>query len=381
MNGDDYVIAIDIGAGLGAKVGLFVNPHTQIADGLLHLDEFGSGVDALVERLIKIVHTMARTAGRNLNHARAIGIASPGLFRSDGCYLLAANLPFLNGQNLRKRMQEATGLPTGIENDANAGGLAEWSVLRTDVLYWVFGGGWGGAWISKAGEVQFPALDWDGNDAGLHYTNEPGYAIPLDKLNLRTMFYQYGVSFDRFERIAAEDLGFTNNKLTGPCGNHDTIRAEVILSGPGRCRLFRAMVGDDDFYVKFLDIHESKKMTDPSVAGQHISKLSRMRVEAAVQTDRLFGRILAQATQILMKQARQDGMPDGIPICLGGKPSYALPYFGPSAQGRLGAMGIMSYLRPSVIDERGFNANLVGAAVLAEKTFAQSQSRPAFSQV
>jgi hypothetical protein len=28
----------------------------------------------------------------------------------------------------------------------------------------------------------------------------------------------------------------------------------------------------------------------------------------------------------------------------------------------------MSYLRPSVIDERGFNANLVGAAVLAEQT-------------
>jgi hypothetical protein len=27
----------------------------------------------------------------------------------------------------------------------------------------------------------------------------------------------------------------------------------------------------------------------------------------------------------------------------------------------------MSYLRPSVIDERGLNANLVGAAVLADK--------------
>jgi len=27
----------------------------------------------------------------------------------------------------------------------------------------------------------------------------------------------------------------------------------------------------------------------------------------------------------------------------------------------------MSYLRPSVIDERGLNANIVGAAVLAEK--------------
>jgi hypothetical protein len=95
-----------------------------------------------------------------------------------------------------------------------------------------------------------------------------------------------------------------------------------------------------------------------------------MRVDSAVNTDRLFGRILAQATMVLFKQARRDGLPEGLPICLGGKPSYALPYFGPSAQGRLGALGIMSYMRPSVIDERGLNANLIGAAVLAEKTWA-----------
>ena len=54
-------------------------------------------------------------------------------------------------------------------------------MVRTDLLYWVFGGGWGGAWIDRAGQVRFPALDWDGNDRKLHYTNEPGYGIPLDK--------------------------------------------------------------------------------------------------------------------------------------------------------------------------------------------------------
>jgi hypothetical protein len=69
----------------------------------------------------------------------------------------------------------------------------------------------------------------------------------------------------------------------------------------------------------------------------------------------------------MCRQARRDGLPNGAPICLGGKPSYALPYFGPSTQRRLGAGGLMSYLRPSVIDERGLNANLVGAAVLADK--------------
>ncbi len=369
MKSNDCVIAIDIGAGLGAKIGVFTDPHTQVAEGLLRAEDFGQEVGVFVERLVAVLREVLGKQDRPLETARAVGIASPGLFRSDGSYVLAANLPFLNNQNLRLRIEQAVGLPTGIENDANAGGLAEWSVMRTDLLYWVFGGGWGGAWISGDGEVRFPALNWDGDDSHLHYTNEPGYAIPLDKLSLRTMFYQYGVSFDRFERIALEDLDGQGNKLLGPCNNPQTIRAEVILSGPGRCRLFRAMVGDDDFYEKFLDIHETRQMTDPSIAGQHISKLSRMRVEAAVQTDRLFGRILAEATQIMFRQAKRDHLAENIPICLGGKPSYALPYFGPSAQGRLGAMGIMSYLRPSVVDERGFNANLVGAAVLAEKTY------------
>jgi hypothetical protein len=364
---DRFSIAIDIGAGLGVKIGLFADPQNQFGDALLPREEFEDSFESLTAKLLDKLEQLLKQHDRPLSDARGIGIASPGLFRSDGSYLLAANLPFLSGRNLKQKLADATGLPTAIENDANAGGLAEWSVIRTDLLYWVFGGGWGGVWVDRTGTVKFPALDWDGDDRSLHYTNEPGYAIPLDKLNLKTLFYQFGASFDRFEQIAAEEQGLSTGKLTGPAGDPDSIRAEVVLSGPGRCRLFRAVVGDDEFYQRFLDIREKRQMTDPSVAGKHISKLSNMRVEAAVNTDRLFGRILAQATLVMFKQARKNGLREGLPICLGGKPSYALPYFGPAAQGRLGAAGIMSYLRPSVIDERGFNANLVGAAVLAEK--------------
>ena len=32
-------------------------------------------------------------------------------------------------------------------------------------------------------------------------------------------------------------------------------------------------------------------------------------------------------------------------------------------------MGIMSYLRPSVLDEKSMNANLVGASVLARRAY------------
>ncbi len=127
------------------------------------------------------------------------------------------------------------------------------------------------------------------------------------------------------------------------------------------------MVGSDDFYTQYLDIHEVDEMTDPAIAGKHISKLSRMRVEAAVNADRLYGKILAEAARVLLKQAEADGLTKGAPICLGGKPSYALPYFGPSAQRLLGKMGYLNYLRPSILDERGSNANLNGAVLLAER--------------
>ena len=267
---DPFYIAIDVGAGLGVKIGLFANQSKQIDDDLLRTDEYEPEFESFVKRLLEKLVQFLKKNGRRVNAARAIGIASPGLFRSDGSYLLAANLPFLCGQNLKRRMIEETGVPAAIDNDANLGGLAEWSIVQTDLLYWVFGGGWGGAWVDKSGQVRFPALDWDGDDRKLHYTNEPGYGIPLDKLTLKALFYQHGASFDRFEQIAAEEMNTPDGKLTGPAGDPSSIRAEVILSGPGRCRLFRAVVGDDDFYERFLDIREKRQMTDPSIAGRLI---------------------------------------------------------------------------------------------------------------
>ncbi len=264
-------------------------------------------------------------------------------------------------------MENRLGIPAAIANDADAGGLAEWSILRLELLYWVFGGGWGGTWVDRNGEIRYPSTGWDGLDSSLHYSNEPGYAIGLERSRLRSLFAEVGAHWELFEVQLNEDSALPADSLVGPEGRKDTLRAEVILSGPGRCRLFRSLVEDDDSYKKYLEIHEIAEVTDPASAGAHISKLSGMRVEAAVNTDRLYGKVLAEATRILLRQAEADGLPQGVPICLGGKPSYALPYFGPSTQRVLGKSGLFNYLRPSVIDERGSNANLVGAAELARR--------------
>ncbi len=370
----DHFLAIDIGTGQGAKIALFKTVHTTVAETMLHRNEYGQSYESFAERLIDHLKAFISKAGLSFDRIKAIGIACAGILRSDGEFQLVTNHRHFNGHNLRAHLEEHFGVPVGIENDANAGALAEWSVLKLELLYWVFGGGWGGAWITRDGTVRFPANDWDGDDASLHYTNEPGYAIPLDKLMLKMLFHEVNASYELFERIAVEDLDPPGGVITGPGGDRDSIRAEVILSGPGRLRLFRTLVGDDDYYERFLDTGECDFLKDASTAGHYIDKLSSMRVEAAINTDRLYGKVLARATRIMLRRAYRDGMPENLPICLGGKPSYALPYFGPSTQRALHRLGILNYLRPSVVDERGSNANLVGAAVLAESVWNRRQS-------
>jgi len=367
MESGAFYLAYDIGASSGAKMALYDSASTPVGESAVGPTSYPESFDEFAADLAAAGHELLARCGRGTGDLAGVGVACAGILNSEGGFLLFHNRPQYNGSNLKSALSEAFGVPVGIANDADAGGVAEWSVLGLELLYWVFGGGWGGSWIGADGEIRHPSTDWDGEDGSLHYSNEPGYAIGLDHWRLRSLFAEVGASWELFERQMADDTDLPEDSRSGPGGDPETMRAEVILSGPGRCRLFRAVVGNDDFYESFLDIHERRQMTDPAVAGGHISKLSRMRVEAAVNTDRLYGKILAEATRILLRQAEADGLPPGSPICLGGKPSYALPYFGPSTQRMLGKAGFLNYLRPSVVDERGGNANLVGAAELARR--------------
>jgi hypothetical protein len=360
----DCYVALDIGAGCGTKIGLFSSKKVQINETLLPLEKYDEDFNTFAANIIDKIKETTESSGKY--NILSIGVSAAGILKKDGSFQLFQNCPQYNGYNIKKVLSEDFNVPVSIDNDANVGALAEWSLMKMELLYWVFGGGWGGAWIDNNGIIKFPTEDWDGKDRSLHLTNEPGYAIGIDKWKLRSFFREINASFELFE-LNLHDEKLPKTYDSGPSGNTDSVRSELLLSGPGRCRLFRAIVGNDDFYTQYLDIHEVKEMTDPAIAGKHISKLSRMRVEAAVNTDRLYGKLLAEAARSLLKQAESDGLAKSAPICMGGKPSYALPYFGPSAQRLLGKMGYLNYLRPSILDERGANANLIGAALLAER--------------
>lgn len=170
MPGDNnYYLALDLGTGLGTKIALFKGTQLQIDEDLLKVESYGHNFNTYTTVLEKTIISFLKKNDVSKNKIKAAGIASAGIFKSDGAFQLIQNSPSFNGHNLKTTIQDMFSVPALIDNDANAGGLAEWNILRMEILYWVFGGGWGGSWISKEGKVKFPSTDWDGNDNSLPY--------------------------------------------------------------------------------------------------------------------------------------------------------------------------------------------------------------------
>jgi len=313
-------------------------------------------LDGLSEGLVSSMRDLTGSVGRSLDEVVAVGLASPGLFKRSGEYTVPANLPFLKGKNLRTSLESRLKKPVAIDNDANAGGLAEWEAIRTEFFYWVLGGGWGGAWMSASGEVQFPTWDWDGNDRTLHLSNEPGYATALDIGELRSILANDGVEFGRLESILRDE---SDRLLCGPGGDPLSLRAETLVSGSGMLRLFKA--------AGPIESSAHRRVVEGSEPGRLIDELAGAKEDRALLTYRIFGTLFAWAGSLVLRQAVADGAPPDTAIHLAGKPAFALQYFKPSFQNELSKRGYGSLLQTAVIHERKLNANLIGAGALARR--------------
>ncbi|MFP4383022.1 MAG: ROK family protein [Spirochaetia bacterium] len=355
------VLALDIGAGGGTKIALFEGGKPEkslIAETVFPMDGYQSNFSDYKHGLFRVIETILKDSKCLLE---SCGIASAGVLNTDGSYRQIVNLPFLKGCNIKQEVQTYFDVPAVIINDADAGGLAEWSILRTELLYWVLGGGWGGSWISGEGTVMHGSLGWQGDDTLLHYTNEPGYAVPLAIKELDLVFREYGFRFNDYR----EEWEKTGKPFPpGPGGRTDCIRAETVVSGTGRLLLYRMILTRRGSAGEFPS-EISVSVSDPKEAGAVISRLSATGDPAALNTDRLFGVVLGMAgVKVFASMGKRTGT---VPVCMAGKPSLALPFFGPSAQRYLSDHGCFHYLRPSVFLDRGANGNLHGAAVAGER--------------
>ena len=85
MSKDQFFIEIGRArVGLGVKTGLFADPYSQIGGALLRREAFQDSFEHFVERLLDTLDQLLKKHGKQMSQASAIGIASPGLFRSDG---------------------------------------------------------------------------------------------------------------------------------------------------------------------------------------------------------------------------------------------------------------------------------------------------------
>lgn len=113
-------VGIDIG-GSSAKVGL-----VDDSGRVLRRETVPTGreiaAELLIERLARSVSDVLRGST-----AAGIGVAAPGFRRPDGEGVVnVSNLPGIDGFPLRSALETATGLPTVLDNDANAAALGEY---------------------------------------------------------------------------------------------------------------------------------------------------------------------------------------------------------------------------------------------------------------
>ncbi|MBN2447751.1 MAG: ROK family protein, partial [Phycisphaerae bacterium] len=86
------------------------------------------GVDHVIDRMAGFVGELIKLGKVRKASVAGVGVGAPGpMSHSAGIIIGAPNLPGWKNVPLRDRLRDATGLPTTLENDANAAAFGEFS--------------------------------------------------------------------------------------------------------------------------------------------------------------------------------------------------------------------------------------------------------------
>lgn len=170
-----YFIGIDLG-GTNIKAGLVDEEGTVIASSSTRTPR-DSNPDKVIDRITDAANTVARSGAMALADVSGIGIGSPGpIDLENGVVIGTPNLKGWDRVPLRERVQEATGIPATLENDANAAAFGEFWVgagrdphIR-DMVMITLGTGIGTGLI-VAGKIVHGAFDFAGE--GGHMVVQP----------------------------------------------------------------------------------------------------------------------------------------------------------------------------------------------------------------
>ncbi len=120
----DFFIGIDLG---GTKIGTaLVDEQGQVISRDYRETEAARGLTAVVARMIDAASEVMNAGGVASAQVSAVGVAAPGpIDAKSGVVTTPPNLPGWKDVPLRQLVQDGIGLPTALENDANAAALAE----------------------------------------------------------------------------------------------------------------------------------------------------------------------------------------------------------------------------------------------------------------
>lgn len=146
MNENLTTIGVDMG-GTKIAVGPFRNGQL-IEDEILKEATPQSGDS---EEILSVIAGMANSIKKNFD-AKAIGVSTAGMVNSEGVMIGGCgNIKGWKGTKVKKRLEELTGLPAVVENDANCAAYAEYKVgCAKDfdpVLLVILGTGLGGGLV------------------------------------------------------------------------------------------------------------------------------------------------------------------------------------------------------------------------------------------
>lgn len=169
-----FVIGVDIG---GTKTAVSLCSNTGELFGHERIKMAGRDPKCVIPEVLLSCHALMRDRGISRSEVHAIGIASPApLDIKAGLIQSPANLPNWVDVPIRDILQEKLGIRAYLENDANAGALAEWFFGAgqncNNLVYLTMSTGIGGGIIaggklitgvsSMAGEIGHIVLDVNG---------------------------------------------------------------------------------------------------------------------------------------------------------------------------------------------------------------------------
>ncbi len=119
-----YVIGVDLG-GTNARAAVIDRNGSIVGEGRCDSRAM-EGFDITIGQIIAAIRLAAEKSPVDISECAGVGMGVPGTIRpKEGMVMWSPNFKDWNGVNVVKPIQEATGLPVFIANDANVAALGE----------------------------------------------------------------------------------------------------------------------------------------------------------------------------------------------------------------------------------------------------------------